>query len=141
MRWRFSSLERLLLPRMSTASRLIFSTRARGLSPACATPARHETRPTTARVRRDGLTASPPGRAQIVELLVLLGRVREIAHQSAAALEIGVAHEGVVVERRRLCILDLLQHEGTLVDRVGDAGADEDVLVDEEGRHGERVVD
>src|SRR5216117_2539543 len=63
MRWRFSSLERLLLPRMSTASRLIFSTRARGLSPACATPARHETRPTTARVRRDGLTASPPGRA------------------------------------------------------------------------------
>jgi len=89
-------------------------------------------------VRRDRLTASPPGRTPIVELLALPSCQRDRAPERRGAGDRRCARR-CNSRTPTPCILDLLQHEGALVDRV-DHGAP-DVILDEEGRPRERVVD
>src|SRR5437879_2186714 len=70
-------------------------------------------------------------------------RVRRltILDERVPALRVRVAHEDVVVEGAPFRLADLVEHERALIDGVHDLRADQDVLVDEERRDTERVVD
>src|SRR5262249_11462165 len=65
----------------------------------------------------------------IVELILLLGRclAERVVHGLPAPLHIGIAHEGIVVERSLLRILDRIEKARALVDDVDRAGPDRHV--------------
>src|SRR5262249_55422491 len=144
-RCRLSSLDISLLRRTSSAASVIRCTTARGPSAACAPNAARASTRTAIRTARavTSLLLGLGGRTlgDVVHLLRLLDpRGGGVGDEGPPALEVGIAHEAVVVERRALRLAHLVQDERARVDGVDDGRADEDVAVDEPRRDRERFV-
>src|SRR5689334_1450115 len=147
-RFRLSSLDISLLRRTSSAASVIRCTTARGPSAARAPKAAtvrtrsaiRRARPVTSLLLGSRVRVRIPG--DVVQLFLLLDpRGCGIRDERAPTLEIGVAHEAVVVERRALRLAHLVQEERAGIDGVRDARRDEDPAVDEPRRYRERGVD